>query len=512
MSNLQRIGLYLTDQNIFLVEYDPKKLQKVVSSQITVSSADTPLPSDATEEIHIVGTFQKLLRENKIEPSNIYVSIPVDEVFLRSFVIPWMPTNELNNVVFYEAKKYVPFDLKLLDYVYQAFPFMENKQRRLRIIFYAIRKQTLEKYDRIFKQTSCRPIVYEPSLVSLAKQLVTLKQLRTDQKTVVIYNSETYGQIIFYEKGVAFFSREFPMNVGEVVHDSKAIPDVLRAQLLREVRKSFGYYSRQFSAEKIKEILIISVQTDQELVKTLTEEFSVKVRTMDASVSVNLQKVTGLEALCACGACLLKSPAGLPSFNFLQPKFNAQSQGGANALLNMLPPYFSQLLIWEKNDFLYAIQAFVVCSLLLGAGLFFSQSSLHKMQKQSEELVQKQGSFAIKSVEELNGQIQHNKDQIASYTKTMKDNSTMAYMTVHLTKALPKGVWLETISMTHGGNISLQGYVYTPVEGAQFKLIKEFMSHLKDDPNLSAIKFKLNTMQKQTVDERDAFAFSITGS
>lgn len=515
MATSARIGLYLTDRNIVLAESDAK-IKKILSTAITPGSAsqDVPLHSDITEEIHVVGGFQKLLRENKIESPNVCISIPIEEIFLRSFVVPPMPAGELSNVVFYEAKKYVPFDLKLLDYVYQAFPFVENKQKRLRVIFYAVRKQTLEKYDRIFKQTNCKPVIYEPSLVSLSKYLVTQKQLRVDQKTVVIYTRENYGQIIFYEKGVAYFVREFSLALTEVVHDSKAVPDVLRAQLLREIRKSFGFYSRQFSHEKIKEILIVSSDTDQELVKNLAEEFSAKVRVMDSSVKIGLQKVIGMEAMCAAGVALAKNPSGLPPFNFLQAKPSAASQPAPAS--GVLPPFVSQLFSWDKSDLIYAIQALVVCGLLLLVGFLYGHFTLDKVKKQSDQLTQRQGALSNKSIEEIEADIKHNKSQVATYEKLLHESSRMTAILVHLTKALSEGMWYQSVDVQGDSNsvtVALQGFVTpTAVEGEQFRLVQAFLLRLKNDPVLSSINFKLNTVQKKNAGDRDAFYFLITGA
>ncbi len=512
MATPVRVGLYLADRYVFLAESDPKKLQTIASSEITSgpSSQDVPLHSDITEEIHVVSAFQRLLRENKIESASVCVSLPIEEIFLRSFVIPWMPASELNNVVFYEAKKYVPFDLKLLEYVYESFPFTENKQKRLRVIFYAVRKQTLEKYERIFKQTGCKAIVYESSLVSLAKYLISRKQMRMDQKTVVIYVRENYGQIIFYERGVAYFVREFSLSTADV-QDSRAIPDVLRSQLLREVRKSFGYYSRQFSQEKIKEVLIVSAEPDETLAKQLTEEFSVKVKTTESSVKSAFQKIFGLGALCACGASLAKFPSNLPVFNFLQSKTSAQSQ-----VPGFLPPSIAQFFKWDKKDFTYSLQALAICAVLLIGGFFYGQSNLQTLRKKINELTLQQGELANKSLEEIDAEIKLNQSHKIAYDKMIHDTSHMTSLLIHLTQALSEGIWLDEIDVQNNAGkltITIQGYItLSSTEGAQFRTAQGLILRLNNDEFLSAYKFKLATIQRKKTEDREAFYFMVTGS
>jgi len=515
MANPPKIGLYLTDDNIVLVESNPHKLQKVVSSSITaslVSSEDVPVHSDITEEIHIVGTFQRLLRENKIEPGPVSVSIPIKDVFLRSFVVPWMPANELGNVVFYEAKKYVPFDLRLLDYVYQAVPFVENKQKRLRIIFYAVRKQTIERYDRILKQAGCKPVVYESSLFSLAKFLFSKNLLKTDQKSVVIYTHKDYGQIVFYEKGVCYFVREFSLSVPEV-HDPNAVADVLRAQLIREIRKSLGYYARQFSQDKIKEVLVVSQTQDSELAKMLSEEMSVKVRTAEASVTAGLQTVVGMEVMCAYGSSIAKAPSWFSTFNFLLAKSLAKTQE-ASAKSGLLPGNLSQLLSWEMSDFTYAIQAAVACVVLLIGGFVYGQVNLQAMQKQNDLLTAQQGAMANKSPEDLKAMTIKNGKKLDAMTAVFKDKSHIALMLVDVARAMPQGSWFQDFNVRYQGGqfrLDIRGYIYSPNE-VQFKVVNDFLSRLRSSRFLSAVKFKLNAVQKKRLSDQEVVFFSITGS
>ncbi len=513
MSNSQRIGLYLTEENIILAESNLKSLQKVVSSPIVsslVPSKDTPFHSDVTEEVQIISTFQRLLRENKIEEGSACVSIPIKEVFLRSFTLPSMPASELNSVVYYEAKKYIPFDLKLLDYVYQSVPFVENKQKRLRIIFYAIRKQTIEKYNRILKQTTCKPFVYEPSLVSLAKQLITKAQLRIDQKAVVVYVHANYGQIIFYDKGFSYFVREFSLTPPDV-DDPKMVSDFLRDNILREVRNSLGYYSRQFSQDKIQEILVLATVPDAELVKVLTEELSVKVRMVEPSVTAGLQTFAGMDAMCACGACITKVPSAFLAFNFLQAKSEPQSVGSAKGSF-----FISQLLSWEISDFIYAIQAAVICILLLGGGWFYGRFKLQETQKQSNNLTMQQGELANQSINEIEAQIKKNKDQLSAYNKILKNRNHISSKLINLTKALPEGAWLEGASFfadTSRTPMELKGYIYSPgQQGTQFKLVNDFLARLKKDKDFSSVKLKLKSTQEQKINDHDAVHFLITGS
>ena len=496
MSYSSRIGIFLGDDKITVVELDQNKPRKIASTLLSPST-DSPFRSDLTEEIQTIALMQKLLRENKINPAPACISIPLQELLLRSFVIPWMPPHELDNVVYYEAKKYVPFDLKDLDFVYQSVAFTENKQRRWRIIFYAVPKLTVEKYDRILKQIGCKPFVYEPSPVSLAKELIIRNDLRLNQQMFVVHVRGHKGQIIFYEKGISYFAREFSLSVPEG-NEPKAAADAMRARLLGEIRKSLEYYSRSFTQEKIEEALVLSDVPNQELAGILMEEFSVKARTVESSAAAGQQTFTGLEMMCACGACRTNLPSGLASFNFLQKKGN--------------PQFSAAILSWDIKDLWPAMKTAVIGVLVLAGIFVFGQLKLRDMHQRLDSLASQQGVFVSTTVDTLQAEMKLNKGKLDGYQKIPLHSHTAAAL-AQVTRALPAGVWLKELNMHYGPHeriiLELDGYVYLADANAQFKTVNEFLSNLKAQKFFSSEDLQVTTMQRQKLNDQQVVYFKI---
>ncbi len=517
MANLDRIGIYLTDQLLVLTNSNRNKLQRVLSTplnSILSPAQDASYGSETVVETQIVGHIQKVFRDEKINPGQVCVSIPIEEIFLRSFVIPWMTTNELNNAVFYEAKKYLPFDLKLLDYMYQPVVQIDGNQKRWRIIFYAVRKQTLEKYERIIKQIGGKPFIFEPALVSLAKYLISKKFLKIDQSTVVVYINKHDVHIIFYEKGIAYFVRDFALSVTEG-HDPKAASDIVRAQLVREVRKSFGYYNSQFSQEKIKEVLVLTDIPDPELTRILTEELTVKVRIADPSLNVGLQRHLGMDSVCAWGSSLDKVSSKFNAFNFLEAK--AAPQATSSSSPNALSFDFSQFLGLTLEDFKPAIVAALLCSLLLGGVFYLGQQKLDVIKKQNEKMAKTDQDFLNFSVEQLKLEIKADKDKIDNYEKIQSQSSSrMAPMVVVLTRAVPAGIWLQEAKITTLSNnrisLELAGYIYVKDKGVEYRKVSEFLNNLRESKYFSEMTFTSTSPQKKELDGQNVSTFTITGS
>ena len=95
-----------------------------------------------------------MLQDNQITGAPFYVSLPMKEIILRSFVIPFVKREDIQNAIKFEAKKYLPIDIQDLSFVFYTIPFTENKIKRLQVIFFAVRKEVLDRYERIFKQVN----------------------------------------------------------------------------------------------------------------------------------------------------------------------------------------------------------------------------------------------------------------------------------------------------------------------------------------------------------------------
>ena len=179
MASSKKIGFFWGEEKITIVEFDRNNPVLVVSSPLgTKSGAASPFSSSLTEEIQITATLQKVLQDNHIGQANFNVALPLKDIILRSFIIPFVKSDDVQNAIKYEAKKYIPFDIQDLVFVYHAIPFDEDKTKRLQVIFFAVRKEVIARYDRIFKQVNAEVTYCEPYMISLSKALMSRKEIK----------------------------------------------------------------------------------------------------------------------------------------------------------------------------------------------------------------------------------------------------------------------------------------------------------------------------------------------
>lgn len=113
MSSSKRIGFFWGEEKITLVEFEKNSPQKVVTAPLSNrNDAPSPFSTKLTEEIQITTILKKTFLENHINEGAFYVSLPMKEIILRSFSIPFVKPENLQNAIKFEVKKYIPFDIQ----------------------------------------------------------------------------------------------------------------------------------------------------------------------------------------------------------------------------------------------------------------------------------------------------------------------------------------------------------------------------------------------------------------
>ena len=213
MASSKRIGFFWGEERVTIVEFEKNApLQVVVSPLGSKTNTSSPFSSNLTEEIQITVILKKMLQDNHITGGTFCVSLPMKEIILRSFVIPYVKPDDIQNAIKFEAKKYMPFDIQDLSFVYYTIPFAENQTKRIQVIFFAARKEVLARYERIFKQVNMVVSYCEPYIVSLTKALLFRKEINPADHLAFLILDKNIGRICFIDKGIPQFIREFPIS------------------------------------------------------------------------------------------------------------------------------------------------------------------------------------------------------------------------------------------------------------------------------------------------------------
>ena len=266
-----------------------------------------------TQDARLLEEIQKTVRNNAFTSTDIYFSIPSKDIIVRWFVIPWMRPYEIQGVVAFEVRKYLPFPLEELVYTYYPSTITQSGMKQIGVVFVGIRKETFQYYARVLTQSGLNVIFCEPSSMSLLRVLVFRKALDPQQNTAILQINGDGGEIDIVSGGFVKFVRDFSLSSGGTAafQDTE---DFARAKLYNEVRISLDFFNRQHS-EEVTRIIALTTADNRGLANGLMEDLGSAVVPVDVSQMVGGADQVGVGALSAFGITLSGDVPEVIDFN-----------------------------------------------------------------------------------------------------------------------------------------------------------------------------------------------------
>ncbi|MBF0571600.1 MAG: hypothetical protein HQL12_06970 [Candidatus Omnitrophica bacterium] len=506
MASSKKIGFFWGEDKITLVEFRKDNSHRVFSSPIgSKTDTSSPFSSNLTEEIQTTATFQKILKDNQLTDGSFYVSLPRKEIILRSFILPFVSNEDIHNVVEFEARKYMPFDIQDLSFVFYAIPFLENKVKRLHIIFFAVRKEILDRYERILKAGNVKVFCYEPYIVSLSKVLLYKKEIKPADRLAFLILDKNTGRICFIDNGIPRFIHEFLIGSSLPPEEGKDPVESLNLKIVNEVGNSFNFYTRQCNGARIDQMFISADSLQHGLLNDLEKELKVKLTNFVPIVTAGPDgQNNDMDAVYAMGACITSSMETLMEFNFLKdetPKFKAKRE-----LIGALKTY-KETVFW----------LFICLLLLIGVNSFF-QARLKNAQQQYNRITSSQGQFLNMAVDSIKTETQQYVDKLTAY-KNIRTKSDMSFILLKLASHLPPGALLNQLAIQYNKNdpdnsyvtIDMKGDVFSGDPHGQMAVVNQIFADIKEDKELSKFikNVSLLSLIREEVNNQQATGFNI---
>jgi len=254
------VGIYFGPKIICIVETEGKIFRnsiQVPRQRISPAGIDEKIP----EEIKIATILKDELAKKNINATEANIVLLGTEMIIRTFYMPVIPQNELDNAVRFEAKKYIPFKLEELVSDFQV--RFDKTSRKNFILFVGIKKEILDKYLNILEQLKikARSVEYSGFSIFRLLKLAKVKEKSTSAIINIDLAEEDEVNFIILEKGLPLFSRdiilttESPLSPGGTAKiDFAAILEKLKVEL----RISLDFYLRKFPTKNIKNVIFIA--------------------------------------------------------------------------------------------------------------------------------------------------------------------------------------------------------------------------------------------------------------
>ncbi|HAW50468.1 TPA: hypothetical protein DCX16_05935 [bacterium] len=287
------VGVELTFDSVKLCKLKKKKSEIFLFSLCGKKIHPEPLRDDEKDAWSniAIDTIKKLLSENKIKAGEVYISVPASFVVIRYLKLPYMPGEELREVIRFEAEEHIPFEVEqaLIDF-HITKDFVEKEERMMEILLVAAKREVIHEYIHIFQKAGLDPIYVNVdtfaiedawelgeegsigkekvvALVDIGARTTNINVVETDASSFnrdIIVGGNDFTDAIKSEFGMSFVEAEKLKETkgailsgeeyGTVTDDEKgrssyAIESVA-TRLLDELDRSFTYYYTQLPSYK----------------------------------------------------------------------------------------------------------------------------------------------------------------------------------------------------------------------------------------------------------------------
>ncbi|MFA4984098.1 MAG: pilus assembly protein PilM [Candidatus Omnitrophota bacterium] len=258
---MNKLGIYFGSRVINLAEISGRQILNNI--QINLPSAN----SDASaivlpEEDKIVALVSEELKKKNIGTREAAVSLSGKDLIIRNFEMAILPRDEIAGAVNFEVRKYIPFKTEELvaDFQYKT----DKAAQKNRILFVAIKKETIERYASIINKLGLKMISLEYSAFSILR-LLKLGGVPSQRGVRGIFNVDLAENdevnFLVLEDGFPLFSRDVMLlgaaAVSETAKPEIPEPNVVLEKLKREIRISMDYYDRTLPLKNIDKIFFM---------------------------------------------------------------------------------------------------------------------------------------------------------------------------------------------------------------------------------------------------------------
>lgn len=497
MIDKKQLGLYWGQSSFSFVESDKGPAQSFLNIPFNAALPGGMGP-DVPEGIRLTAVIQKAVMDLKTANKKINLSLPIRDIIFRSFIIPAMEPHEVKSVVEFEATKYIPIKLDELSFTYHPVPIIENNQKKIRIIFVAIRKAILERYTGILEHSGFQVLGIEPAPVSTVRVLQRQKHLSRQQTSAIIEIGKDQGRIIIVEFDVVQFIREFPLP------NEPADSMAFGITLFNDVRVSFNFYSRQNPPGKIEKIVILSMSGLGDLAKNLAAEVSIPTSAISIDKIFNNPAASHMELVTAYGASLKEKMVVSKDFDL--------SERATKLLRTSSAPG------GQPSNYKTITLSLFAAVILTAGSYFLSSSSINGLQKKITELQIKQGSFQSSSIEQINELTKAKSDKLTAY-QNIRLKSDIAFYLKRIPSLLPAGIWMRGLELRYTTieqdkaklMLVMDGYAFHEIPNEEFRLAQNFVSRLKETEDFKKAfgQIDLVTVQQERFNNYTVAGFRI---
>lgn len=532
MANVRKLGIYWGSSGINLVELNKDTpLASTFVSFADFEKNSTPGISHLSDDLRLLDMLQKATNAGSFSVGNAFLSIPSKDIIVRWFLIPLVKPDDVQGVVAFEAKKYVPFALDDLYFNYYPTPVTKDGVRHIGIALTAIRKANYDRYKNILTQAGINVVYSEPSATSLLRTLVYRKLLVTDQVSAILIAREDSCELVIASKGYVRFIRDFSMLAAQLPPDTDA-DEFFRLKLFNEVRMSLDFFIRNNAGIEVDRLIAIASGMKMHLFEGMGDDIALPVKVLEHSQILDkTNALVDIGYIRAFGVGLSGDVPAVVDFNLSEGNVHGAEKKNLRPGAGHFP---AQALMTAG--------VVLACGAIIALSFWWSDTQLRQKQLLKQEVSARLGRYLDIPMDDIDAKLRLMKKKIES-VKSLPLKSSLAAFFVHFTQQVPEGVWLDTIDISYdmsgmtsagatGGKAARQrnlaasdyytvklssmmlisGFVSLGDTNAEFEVVNQFVGKITADPLIKQVfaDIKLKSLQARESNLKQKFtAFTI---
>lgn len=506
MAESNQVGIYWGANKILCVGSDQGKPTNLFGIPFNPNDENISIGDEFTDSGNLlVSEIQQAVANNRIKSKEFNLALPTKEIIFRSFVIPMMPANEVAGAVVFEAGKYVPFSLEELKYSFHPIPIEESGIKKYRVIFVAIRKDTLEEYKLILAKAGMAINAIEPAQLSLSRTLSFFNLLPETGVIAIVEADADYGKITIVSDKIPVFVRDFQLqNAAPLPADAVSPPADLGSKLTNELKISLDYFARQDRSLSASKLILISEDVDNNLPAKIQTDLNIEVSALSTRQVLGHKGADDINYLNAFGSSIFGNANFETSLNFSETKKKI---------------FQSQATTQKKTsiDIKKFLPVGALCLAILGGAYYWTNKSVGEAQAKIDQFKTDLGEFKDSDRDIVDARNSRIKKKQKAYDKIRIKSDISKYLQI-IPTLLPEGAWLENMEVTYQESgfvdkpvIKIDGFVYHENVNEQFRLVHRLQRNLKKNESMTET-FKdidLMTTDSRKLKDNDVTYFKI---
>lgn len=478
---MNSLGVYFGPKMICIVESkakSPVNTIQVPQSAISAGELEEKVPS----EVKIVALFKDELRKNKIEAKEAFLVLSGKDLVIRTFEMPVVPGNELDNAVRFEAKKYIPFRIEDLITDFQV--RYDKANRKNIVLFIGIKKEILDKYLSILSQLDIRPSAIEYSAFSILRLLKTSAFSDKGVISVISVDFKEEDEVNFtvLENGFPLFSRDITFIGGPDEFSGAGAKDtgIVLDKLKTEIRVSLDYYHRKFPSKNITKTFFVCSQDYRNELSSFIKDMDLSSQFIDVTKFMGKTAPFSLSAVKAYSASLFRVIKSNLKVNLLLAKEKTKKKEPVPISIEAIP----SLLAGLQLDFKVLALGIMICAATFAYGIINKQPLVTELAEIRNMRPKVMGVNPSLSNDDLSKIDMEYKQKVDTLDNLLKEQLYLTKLIETTARVKPQGIWLTDIYFSKeeaGSGLVLTGMAYLTDSDKEFALVNKYLSSLKEN-------------------------------